>query len=348
MSSRRVTAYDVANLAGVSQSTVSRTFSASDQVTPETREKVLEAARELGYKPNAIARSLTTDRTNIIGIVMAYISSPFYPYVLEKFIERLDEMGRQVLLFTAARDQEVDDILPMVLEYRVDGLIITSATISSDMADECARDGTPVMLFNRYVPGANASAVCCDNYAGGRLVAEALLKAGCTRLAYIAGLDNATTNRDREQGFRERLEEAGITDWLREQGKFNYESGYDAATRLLRRDDRPDGIFAADDTSAIGAIDAVRGLGLHVPDDVSVIGFDDIPSAAWSSHSLTTIRQPVNRMIDRTLEILMERVESPELAPVSEFLPVQLIERNSARIPQTETELDIVRDERRQ
>ena len=330
MSTKRMTSIDVARLAGVSQSTVSRTFSPKGKVSEQSRQKVLAAAQQLGYKPNAIARSLSTQRTNIIGIVMSYITSPFYPYVLEKFTQRLHDLGRQVLLFNAGPNQEVDDILPLVLQYQVDGLIITSATLSSEMVDECVAHGTPVILFNRYVLGTNASAVCCDNAEGGRVVANFLLDTGHKRLAYIAGKENTSTNIDREKGFTQRLRERGLLEWQREEGNYTYESGYEAAKRLLQRHARPDAIFCANDIMALGAMDAARfEMGLKVPEELSIIGFDDIPAAGWPSYALTTIRQPVNQMIQATLDLLIERLEAPQTEPVLKLMPGPLIKRGS-------------------
>jgi DNA-binding LacI/PurR family transcriptional regulator len=330
---KRATSVDVARLAGVSQSTVSRTFSLDTRIAPETRAKVLAAAEQLGYAPNAIARSLSTNRTNIIGIVMANITNPFYPYVLEQFIAQLQQTGRQALLFTPGPNQDVDDVLPLALQYRVDGLIITSATVSSEMADEFSRQGTPVVLFNRYVLGANVSAVCCDNAEGGRFVANLLLDAGHKRLGYIAGSGDTSTNIDRERGFTDRLHERGVSHVLRAQGTYSYESGYESALQLLRGSTPPDALFCANDITAMGAIDAARfELGLSVPNDLTVIGFDDIPPAAWPVYSLTTIRQPVKRMIAKTLQLLFERIEQPDTPPVLELIPGELIRRSSARL----------------
>ncbi len=327
-----VTSIDVARRAGVSQSTVSRVFSADDKVSSETRSRVLEAARELGYQPNAIARSLTTQRTNIIGIV-THIGSPFYPYVLEKFTRRLQEMSLQTLLFSVRPNQEVDDLLPLVMRYRLDGLIVTSASLSSRVADECERRRLPLILFNRYVLGANVSAVCCDNVEASRLVANLLLDAGHRRLAHIAGAAHTSTNRDREKGFADRLRERGYTDWLRDEGDHTYESGRQAARRLFDRPDRPDAIFCISDIVAFGAVDAARyDCGLRVPEDVSIIGFDDLPTAAWPAYSLTTIREPVNRMIDETLGLLDQRLEDPAAEPVLKLLPGELVVRGSARL----------------
>jgi DNA-binding LacI/PurR family transcriptional regulator len=328
---KRATSIDVARLAGVSQSTVSRTFSPDSSIAQETREKVLAAAEQLGYAPNAIARSLITNRTNIVGIVMANITNPFYPYVLEHFIAQLQQMGRQALLFTPAPGQDVDEVLPLALQYRVDGLIITSAPLSSEMAEACARQGTPVVLFNRYVPG--ATAVSCDNVEGGRLVANLLLDAGHKRIAYLAGREDTSTNIDREKGFTDRLRERGFTELTIERGDYSYESGYERAARLMQRPDCPDAIFAANDITAMGALAAAQyELRFNVPEEVSIIGFDDIPAAAWPMYSLTTIRQPIRRMIAKTVDLLFERMENPDAPPVLELIPGELVVRSSARL----------------
>jgi len=326
----RPTSIDVAKAAGVSQSTVSRVFSGGN-VSEEAKARVLSAAATLGYQPSAIARSLSTQRTGIVGIVMADITSPFYPYVLEKFTQKLQEIGLRILLFNAPPHRDVDETLPLVLQYQVDAIIITSATLSSAMADECAGLGIPVLLFNRYIPNTQASAVCCDNVAGGRLVADLLVASGHQRLAYIAGLANTSTNRDRERGFRERLTEQGVTTWQREQGTYTYDSGYDAAKRLLNAPNRPDALFCANDIMALGALDAIRDLNIAIPDELSVIGFDDIPAAAWSAYGLTTVRQPVNRMVDAVVELLTRRLADPSLGPETRFMPGQLVRRQTVR-----------------
>mgnify|MGYP006286292317 FL=1 len=328
----RVTSNDVAELAGVSQSTVSRAFAAPDKVAEETLERVKAAASKLGYAPNAIARSLITRRTNIVGVVMADITSPFYPYVLEEFTQRLEEIDRHVLLFNASRHQDVDDILPLALQYNVDALIVTSATLSSEMADQCVQRGTPVILFNRYVVGSSASAVCCDNRAGGRLAADVLLDTGHRHLAYLAGQADTSTNTDRKIGFFDRVEERGAMAPLHQPGTYTYESGFEGLQRLMARDDAPDAIFCANDIIALGAMDAARHvLGLNVPEDVAIIGFDDIPAASWPSYALTTIRQPVHRMIDRTLNLLKRHLEKPDLKPAFELVPGDLVQRESVR-----------------
>lgn len=327
----RVTSHEVALGAGVSQSTVSRVFSGDERLSQATRERVLEVARGLGYKPNAIARGLITRRTQIIGLVASYMTNPFFPTVLQAFTQTLHELGWRVLLFTAGTSEDVDELLPEVLAYQVDGLIIVTASLSSKMTREALQRGIPVVLFNRYAPGSGASAVSCANYEGGRMVADALLDAGHKRLAYITGREDTSTNLDRQRGFLERLAERGLPGRL-EPGNFTYEGGFEAAMRLLGAKARPDAIFCANDITALGALDAARKLGVGVPSELSVIGFDDIPMAQWAAYSLTTVRQPVEAMIEASVRLLLERVSNTNLGSVLEFLPGTLVRRGSARL----------------
>ena len=325
---------DVARLAGVSQAAVSRTFTPGASVSEETRQKVVDAAEKLNYRPNAIARSLIQRATNLIGLVVVRFTNPFYARLIRDFTRDLQERGYWTLLLNVADHNEVEETLPMALQYQVDGLIITSATLSSGMADECARSGTPVVLFNRYALSSSVNAVCCDGVKGGRMVADALLDAGHQRLAYIAGEPGSSTNRDRERGFTGRLQERGTTLPWREQGDYGYESGYAAAQRLLARDDPPDAIFCANDLMAMGALDQARHMGVRVPAELSIIGFDDVPMAGWPGYSLTTVRQPVERMVDSTIQVLLNAIENPETETIVKMIPPTLTVRSSARIPQ--------------
>ncbi len=333
MAQKQITSIDVAELAGVSQPTVSRAFDPDSPVSSATRSRVLAAAAELGYTPNVIARSLKSRSTNIVGIIMANLTpSFFYPTVLEKFTQQLQELGKQVLLFGAPPDRSVDEILPQVLGYQVDSLIIASTTPGEAIIEECARIGTPVILFNRFAPQTQANVVCCDNEDGGRQVANALLDAGHQRIAYLAGTSNTATNLMREKGFVGQLQARGYSDYLREEGSYAYENGRFAARRLLDRDDPPDAIFCAADVLALGVLDVARyELGIRVPEELSVIGFDDIPMASWPAYNLTTIRQPVDEMIDTAVQLISDR-KSGAPAGNTHLLPGELITRGSARI----------------
>jgi DNA-binding LacI/PurR family transcriptional regulator len=330
----RVTARDVARILGISTATVSRAFTENAVIAPETRDRVLETAVRIGYQPNPFARSLTTRRSKIAGIVVADITNPFYPEVLAALTRRLQEAGLQTMLFFAGPGRNVDDSLPALLQYSPDIAIVLAATLSSDMVRACRQAGTPVLLFNRYVPNSHAAAVSCDNHAGGRLVAETFLAAGHKRLAYVAGLPDTSTNRDRLAGYREVCRERDMPEpVVSEGGSFTYKAGYDGLKRLFDRVEPPDAVFCANDIVAVGALDAARReLGIRVPEQLSIIGFDDIAMAAWPSYALTTVRQPINAMIDATISQTKRLLADRDAAPETRILPGRLVRRSSARL----------------
>jgi DNA-binding LacI/PurR family transcriptional regulator len=202
MKTRRtnVTAFDVARLAEVSQSAVSRAFTPGAAVAESTRQRILEAAKKLGYRPNAIARSLITNRSRIIGVVVSYFDNQFYPLVLELLSKELQLRGYHLLLF-CTDSGDADNLMHEILQYQVDGIVMASTTFSSPLARSCSEAGIPVVLFNRTARNSPSSTVASDNIAGGRLVADLLCAAGHRRIAYIAGLEDTSTSRDREQGF---------------------------------------------------------------------------------------------------------------------------------------------------
>jgi DNA-binding LacI/PurR family transcriptional regulator len=327
----QVTADDVARKLGVSQSTISRAFSMTASISEKMKRRVIEASNALGYQPNVIARSLITRRTNMVAIVMANLVDPFYPVVLDELVQQVQARGFQTLLFVPSPGQSVDDIMPNLLQYQVDAIVLTSATISSAMARTCAARDTPVVSFNRYVPGLQIHAVSSDNVAGARQVADYLVGTGHERLAFIAAQPDATTSIDRRSGFMARLKELGMPTCMQEDaGDFSYEAGYAAAKRLLRKAKRPDAVFFASDIMAAGGIDAARELGLGVPEDVSIVGYDDVPMAALPSYSLTTIRQPVSEMAKAAIDMLgLSEPAGARLAPTTRVILGTLITRSS-------------------
>jgi DNA-binding LacI/PurR family transcriptional regulator len=315
---------------GVSQSTISRAFTKHASISEEMRAKVMAAAEKVGYKPNAIARSLITRRSGIVGIAMADLTNPFYPEVLEALTRRLQQDDLHTLLFNVPEGHEVDETLPLVLQYQVDAVVITSATLSSRMAKTCAARGTPVVLLNRNVPGSGVHAVSCDNYEGGRLVARFLVERGHKRLAYVAGKSDTTTNLDRERGLIDQLAELGLKLWGRAGNEdYSHDAGYRAALDLLKGRQKPDAIFFANDILAIGGIDAIRGAGLSIPRDISVVGFDDIRMAEWPSYELTTVRQPITEMVERAADILAKIYSGKLSRPKVHLIHGDLIERGS-------------------
>ncbi len=330
---KKVTSNEVARIAGVSQSTVSRAFNRQDVVSQETLKRIQLVASELGYRPNELARSLISRKSNIIGIVMGDILNPFYPTVLNIFTRNLQELGRRVLLFSVPAGHDVDEVLPQLMQYQVAGVVITSATLSSRMAEALGRGGAPVVLFNRTVYGHSVNSVCCANEEAGRLVARTFLEAGHRRFGLIGGFASTSTHIERKRAFAEELRRNGIFEIVEESGGNTYEGGFKAAKAMLARHDRPDALFCISDIMALGALDAARReLSLDVPGDVSIIGFDDIAAAAWPSYDLTTVRQPVETMAAETVAILLDQINRADAEPVSVRVPGELIVRSSARI----------------
>ncbi|MDF2621646.1 MAG: LacI family transcriptional regulator [Xanthobacteraceae bacterium] len=330
---KRVTSKDVARALGVSQSTVSRAFSADARIPEETRERILKSAQALGYTPNELARGLLKSKSNIVGVVMADMLNPFYPNVLDIMSRRLHAIGKRMLLFSVPNDTDVDEVLPFLLQYNVEGVIITSATLSSKMADVFRNHNTRVVLFNRAVYDRSVSSVCCENHDASGNVARLLIEAGHRRFAIIGGKPDTSTHIERSGGFQRELRRAGLSLQAEEFGGNTYEGGFRTAMLLLEGKNPPDAIFCISDVMAIGALEAARRvLGLRVPDDVSIVGFDDIPSAAWPSYGLTTVRQPVEMMVSQAFSLLSDDVANASAAPVAVRIPGELVVRGSARL----------------
>jgi DNA-binding LacI/PurR family transcriptional regulator len=324
---RLATQKDVAKLAKVSQASVSRWVSGRGYVAEDARLRILEAASALNYEPHPLAQVLSTDQSDIVAIVMANITNPWYPIALERITSRLESMGLQALLFNVAPPQSLDGLIPLVLRYRVRGVIITSAELSSKAAEQCLKRKVPVVLFNRYTRTRGVTSVTCDNVDAGRMAAEVLLGAGARKLAFLGGVAKSSTSKDRQKGFTRRLKEEGADLVVATSSEFTYEWGYEGTLRVFEKFPEIDGIFCADDEIASGAMDALRfRLGKAVPNDVKVIGFDDHPIASKASYQITTFRQPVDEMIRRALDAL---VRADEVSPVAVALKGQLISRSS-------------------
>lgn len=326
------TSADVARLAGVSRSTVSRAFTAGTTVSAATREKVMEAAARLGYRHAALRPETAPVRT--VGLVMGDLDNPFYQTVLAGFLAALHRRGLRVLCRAAAAPENTDEEVAAMLGQGVEAMIVASSGLRSAAIAACASAGVPVVLFNRSVDRSGAASVATDNRSGGRAVADLFALAGHRRIAFVNGLEGASTNRDRLAGFAERLEALGLGPPVQEFGEYTFEGGREAAKRLMMRAEPPDAIFVANDISAIGALEGLRrDLGVKVPEAVSVVGFDDIPMASWPSFDLTTVRQRRNRMIAETLDLLDGMLSGEAPGPRAVRVEARLILRGSARLP---------------
>ncbi len=329
------TSDDVARLANVSQSAVSRTFTPGASVSEKTRDKVLKAASELGYRPNALARAVISGKSRLIALLVAYLDNQFYPIVLEKLSRTLQANGYQTLLMMTEPGNQ-DELVQRMLQYQVEGIVMASATLSSNLARECAQTGIPVVMLNRYVATSPASSVTSDNIEGGRLVADYLVRGGHENIAFIAGAEDSSTNRDREAGFYKGLAEHGITVHARAVGGYTFEGAAQAARDLLDAKLRPDAIFVANDHMAFSVLDVIRNeYGLSVPGDLSIVGYDDVPEASWGGYELTTISQSSDEMVAATAAILMEQIENSVVRKRASVLPARLVIRKTARPPAT-------------
>ena len=329
----RVTVKDLARHLGMSVSTVSRAFYNDAVIAPETRHRVLSKASEIGYQPNPLARGLITKSSRIVGVVVSDITNPFYPEVLTSMTEQIQAVGFNVMLVVEQPNRPQNDGLDVLLSYHPDIVIILATTLSSDASEACRRVGTPVIFFNRHAADEHSFSVTCDNVAGGAMVADFLLDRGFSHPAFVAGRPDASTNRDRWMGFSKRCVARFAPMPPASEGQsFSYEEGYRGALGLLRGTTRPDVLFCANDILAIGALDALRrDGGLRVPEDIAVVGFDDIAMAAWPSYDLTTVRQPVEGMIASTIELAVALTRGEFGQPAAQRHPGKLIERNTTR-----------------
>lgn len=295
----------------------------------------MKAAAELGYRPNAIARSLITRRSNIIALLFSYLDNQFYALALEKLCIELQRQGLHALVFMMPDTNEgVEQTVSELLEYQVDGIITASVELSSSLCEFCIAHTIPVVMFNRVQDDDRLTSVTTDNVAGGRMAARHLLETGRRRISLISGWQGASTSRDREFGFRAELQAQGVELVAEQVGHFDLERTREAAQQLMQPSSgpRPDAIFAVNDYMAIEAMSLIRHqLHLRIPQDVSVIGFDDIPLAAMPEFSLTTLRQPINQMVSNAVRLIMAAIADDDESAEKLALVPTLIQRESTQ-----------------
>jgi DNA-binding LacI/PurR family transcriptional regulator len=299
----------------------------------KTAEKVRKAAQELGYRPNVLARSLITGRSRIIGLVVAYLDNQFYPVALERLSHALQEEGYHIMIFMASgRGPDVDRVINELLDHQVDGIITASVGLTDALTARCEAAGIPVVLFNRGQENSRASEVTSDNLRGGQKIAEFLAAGGHKRIGHISGWSGSSTGRDRARGFRDGLAACDMSPVAQIDGMYTRD-GASEATRHMVMEHKVDSIFAGNDHMAFAVMDTLRDeIGLGVPQDVSVVGYDDVPMAAWSAYDLTSVRQPVGQLIRATVRVLLDLIAGHE-TPQFTQIEGPLILRSSARIP---------------
>ena len=314
-SRRQSTSYDVARHAGVSQSAVSRCFKDGASVSKKMRDRVMKSVKELGYQPNAIARGLITRRSNMVGVIVSNLN--FYPEVLSELSARFTDRGVHVLLFTIDHESDVSRIIDQLWQYQVDG-VVAAAHLNEQQIRLFDERNVPVVFYNRSYQDYPVSSVCCDQVEGERQLVNLLVKNGRHQsFAVIGGPKDSVVSMQRTQGAIDRLHDLGVTDITEAAGDYTYKSGRKALQEVLEaRGSLPDAIICANDIMAIGVMDEARyKMDLDVPGDISIVGFDGVRSASWSSFDLTTIQQPVESMAEAAVSMLLERVENEQLPP---------------------------------
>lgn len=331
----KITALDVARRAGVSQPTVSRVFTPGAKVSPNLINRVKTAARELGYRPNTLARSLITGRSKTIGLVVAYLNNPFYPEALEKLSVSLRERGYHIMVFIAANlAEEIDPVIDDLLDHQVDGIILASVSMSNELTERLSEEGIPFVLFNRGQENPKLAQVTAANFKGGRKAGRFLAAGGHQRIAHISGWQKSLNGRDRQAGFIAGLNASGLEPFRCIDSHYRREMATDATYELFSGSTVPDAIFVGNDHMAFAVLETLRGdLGLRVPDDVSVVGYDDVQMSAWKIYDLTTLRQPANRMVEATVDLLLSMIDDKPVDSLKIEIDSPLILRSSARIP---------------
>jgi LacI family transcriptional regulator len=331
MSRRHVTSHDVARRAGVSQSAVSRAFRPGAPVSDALRERVVRAAAELGYTPNAFARGLLHRRTGLIGLAVEDASRPLQSALLDRVLTGLEGLGLAPVLVAARDAAALTSGLARVERYRPDAILVCGPTLPPALGTRLREDGVPVVLLNRYPAEAGTTAVArTDNRAGGEAMARHLLSLGHRRFAVIGGPPGAPAARDRAAGFAAALRGEGLDRPPSRPGGYTPEGGAAAAAALVALRPRPTALFCCNDAMALGALSALRAAGLRVPEDVSVAGFDGIAAGPWSAPPLTTMEQDLPALVAAALDLLLPRLADPDLPPDTRLVPPALRERGSA------------------
>lgn len=327
-----VTLKDVAIKAGVSTSAVSRTFTDGASVSVKMRRKVQKAATELGYSPNFLARSLTTRRTKLIGLVSNNFHNPIFLEVFDLFTRSLQDRGLRPLLVNLSNETDPENSVQMLRQYSVDGVIVASSTLPPTFSKAFKDKMLPVVnTFGRYSSSPDVHVVGIDNIEAGRMAAQALVARGYRSVAFLGGPQAATSTQDRLQGFREGLApHPQITLHHSFAQAYSFKAG---RAEMLRLSDAPlaEAYFCGDDVLSIGVLSALRDMGKQVPQDIGVIGFNDMEMAGWENIALTTIAQPIRQIINSSVELMVAMLDEPDRYPEARLFPCHLVERGTLR-----------------
>ena len=327
-----ITLKEVAERAGVSRSAVSRTYTDGASVSPKTRKKVEKAAKELGYSPNALASSLTTGRTKLIGLISNNFHNPLFLEVFDLFTRRLQEKGLRPLLVNLTDETDPENSLRMLKQYSVDGVIVASSTLLPEFAKAFHDAKIPVVhSFGRFASAPDVHVVGVDNVECGRMAARTLLARGYKHIGFLGGPKGATSTIDRRAGFMEVIGQAkDIKVKVSNAAAYSFEAGRAAMLKELKAIPA-EAYFCGDDVMSIGALSAIESAGLAAPEDIGIIGLNDMEMAKWENINLTTIRQPIKQIVDSSVELVIAALEDRNRHPEARLFSCQVMERGTLR-----------------
>lgn len=324
---------DVAERAGVSRSAVSRAFTAGASVSPKTRKKIEKAADDLGYHPNALASSLTTGRTKMIGLISNNFHNPIFLTVFDLFTRGLQERGLRPLLVNLTDETDAENSVRMLRQYSVDGVIVASSTLPVAFAEAFRAAGVPVVhSFGRHAVNPKVDVIGINNISAGRLAAQTLMARGYKKVGFLGGPRGATSTQDRYKGFVTEL--AGRPDVsvsCSYAAQYSFEAGRAEMQRLLAEGDRAEVYFCGDDVLSIGALSAVQDAGLRVPEDVGIIGLNDMDMAGWANINLTTIHNPIPDIITKSVDLVAGLVDDTKRPAAAHLFECSIVERGTLR-----------------
>ncbi len=329
----RVTSRDVARAAGVHQSTVSRALRGDSGVSDSTRSMIEELAESLGYVPNRSASNLRGQRSRVIGVMVENLDNPFYHLLLSHIHREVAESGYSTVLLVDPLHRRADFArLKNLLDTSLDGLVVATAALDSDTPSRLVEQGIPIVLAVRSVPGLDVDIVEPDNLAAGREAARHLIDLGHRSIAVIMGPSVVSTSASRLHGI---LEVAGdaIDPHNIIHGQYSHDSGHGLLQRVMQRDNPPTAIIAGNDIIAFGVLDSARRAGIPVPEELSIIGFDDIPMSSWHSIRLTTVHQDIQGMAIQAARCLIESIQNPDHRPAHYSYPASLTVRDTTAPP---------------
>lgn len=315
MGKGKLTIRDIAKMAQVSHMTVSRALSNDPRVREETRKRILQLVKELGYRPDARARAFASKKSHLIGLVVSDISNPFYAELARGIEDKAHEQGYNVIFCsTDNKPERMGTYVHLMMDAGVEGLIFASCRLREPIVEKLIEEHFPLVLVNRKLKGEAFNYVVLNNVQGAYEITEHLINLGYRKIAIITGTSNLSTGIDRLKGYQQACKDHGIdlNNNYVIQGPFTRETGYEGTKQLLSMKDRPESIFGGNDYIAMGVIDAVEEMGLHIPEDIALVGFDDTEFASNQRIKLTTVSQRRYEMGNLGVQILIDYIERKE------------------------------------